>query len=52
MKSGNAGDHLLHVRWCDSMAGEEYARVHAFGSGPRRKVSLIQIERIHRSSRD
>ncbi|RLL94977.1 hypothetical protein CFD26_104334 [Aspergillus turcosus] len=31
------GDHMIHTRWCHSMAGEEYARIHSWGNDPRRK---------------
>lgn len=30
--------HMVHTRWCRSMAGEEYARVYSWGNDPRRKV--------------
>ncbi|RAQ59002.1 hypothetical protein COH20_007107 [Aspergillus flavus] len=37
-KLGSAGaDHMQHTRWCHSMAGEEYARIHSWGNDPRRK---------------
>ncbi|CAI7630830.1 unnamed protein product [Penicillium discolor] len=29
-------DHMQHTRWCHSMAGEEYARIHSWGNDPRR----------------
>ncbi|KND93033.1 2,4-dichlorophenol 6-monooxygenase [Tolypocladium ophioglossoides CBS 100239] len=29
--------HMQHTRWCHSMAGEEYARIHSWGNDPRRK---------------
>ncbi|KAK6067261.1 2,4-dichlorophenol 6-monooxygenase [Seiridium cupressi] len=31
------GDCMVHTRWCHSMAGEEYARIHSWGNGPKRK---------------
>jgi len=34
MRLASKGECLTHVRWCSSMAGEEYARVYAFGKGP------------------
>ncbi|KAK3321266.1 putative 2,4-dichlorophenol 6-monooxygenase [Cercophora scortea] len=37
IKLGNGGDYMKHVRWCNSMAGEEFARVFAFGNDPTRK---------------
>ncbi len=38
LKQANTGDCLTHMRWCRSLAGEEYARVHAFGYGPENMV--------------
>ncbi|KAL4812579.1 FAD binding domain-containing protein [Aspergillus spinulosporus] len=29
--------HMVHTRWCHSMAGEEYARIYSWGNDPRRK---------------
>ncbi|KAK1761511.1 FAD binding domain-containing protein [Echria macrotheca] len=34
MKQANTGSCLMHVRWCHSLAGEEFARMYAFGKGP------------------
>ncbi|KAM7212283.1 FAD binding domain containing protein [Rhypophila decipiens] len=34
MRLGYHGEDLKHVRWCHSMAGEEFGRVYAFGNGP------------------
>ncbi|KAJ5970240.1 uncharacterized protein N7479_000158 [Penicillium vulpinum] len=35
---GSTGEeHMQHTRWCHSMAGEEYARIHSWGNDPRRK---------------
>ncbi|KAL4810603.1 FAD binding domain-containing protein [Aspergillus unguis] len=31
------GNHMSHTRWCHSMAGEEYARIHSWGNDPKRK---------------
>ncbi|KAJ5379390.1 hypothetical protein N7509_012509 [Penicillium cosmopolitanum] len=31
------GHCMIHTRWCHSMAGEEYARIHSWGHAPRRK---------------
>ncbi|EHA50554.1 hypothetical protein MCOR27_006153 [Pyricularia oryzae] len=31
------GDSMVHSRWCYSMAGREYARIHSWGNSPRRK---------------
>ena len=30
------GNCMLHTRWCHSMAGEEYARIHSWGNDPKR----------------
>ncbi|EAW15394.1 FAD binding domain protein [Aspergillus fischeri NRRL 181] len=30
-------EHMVHTRWCHSMAGVEYARIHSWGHDPRRK---------------
>ncbi|KAK6441640.1 hypothetical protein LTR95_002120 [Oleoguttula sp. CCFEE 5521] len=30
------GSHMQHTRWCHSMAGEEYARIHSWGNQPER----------------
>ncbi|KAL4994849.1 FAD binding domain-containing protein [Aspergillus recurvatus] len=29
--------HMVHTRWCHSMAGEEYARIYSWGNDPTRK---------------
>jgi 2-polyprenyl-6-methoxyphenol hydroxylase-like FAD-dependent oxidoreductase len=31
------GGCMQHTRWCHSMAGEEYARIHSWGNDPKRK---------------
>ncbi|PTB35002.1 hypothetical protein M441DRAFT_74626 [Trichoderma asperellum CBS 433.97] len=31
------GHCMVHTRWCHSMAGEEYARIHSWGNDPTRK---------------
>lgn len=37
-KVASSGDqHMVHTRWCHSMAGEEYARIHSWGNDPKRK---------------
>lgn len=33
-------EHMVHTRWCHSMAGEEYGRIYSWGNDPRRKVSV------------
>ena len=30
---------MVHTRWSNSMAGEEYARIYSWGNDPKRKVS-------------
>ncbi|KAK0723271.1 FAD binding domain-containing protein [Lasiosphaeria miniovina] len=37
VKAANAGSSIMHVRWCASLAGEEFGRVYAWGNGPDRK---------------
>ncbi|KAK4161037.1 phenol 2-monooxygenase [Cladorrhinum sp. PSN259] len=32
-----AGNHMVHTRWCHSMAGEEFARCYSWGNDPKRK---------------
>ncbi|KAH7016421.1 FAD binding domain-containing protein [Microdochium trichocladiopsis] len=34
---GTNGDTMAHTIWSSSMAGEEYARIHAWGNSPKRK---------------
>ncbi|KAK0704653.1 FAD binding domain-containing protein [Lasiosphaeris hirsuta] len=34
IRQANKGECLSHMRWCYSMAGEEFARVYSFGAGP------------------
>ncbi len=29
---------MIHTRWSNSMAGEEYARIYSWGNDPKRKV--------------
>lgn len=35
--SSNGEEHMVHTRWCHSMAGQEYARIHSWGNDPKRK---------------
>jgi 2-polyprenyl-6-methoxyphenol hydroxylase-like FAD-dependent oxidoreductase len=37
LKLGNRDTVTTHYRWCESMAGEEYARIYAWGNDPARK---------------
>ncbi|KAK7206986.1 FAD binding domain protein [Myxozyma melibiosi] len=32
---------MIHTRWCNSMAGEEYARIYSWGNDPARKGEYI-----------
>lgn len=34
---GKQGAQIRHYRWCETMAGEEYARIYSWGNDPRRK---------------
>lgn len=34
---------MIHTRWCHSMAGEEYARIHSWGNDPKRKVCISEF---------
>ncbi|KAH8799728.1 FAD binding domain-containing protein [Xylogone sp. PMI_703] len=36
-KVGTQGDSMVHTRWSNSMAGEEYARIYSWGNDPKRK---------------
>ncbi|KAH7414421.1 FAD binding domain-containing protein [Phaeosphaeria sp. MPI-PUGE-AT-0046c] len=36
LQLGNYGDFMKHYRWCETMAGQEYGRAYAFGSGERK----------------
>ncbi len=36
---GTSGDSMVHTRWANSMAGDEYARIYSWGNDPRRKVT-------------
>jgi hypothetical protein len=43
LQVGHGLESLQHIRWCDTMAGLEYARVHAWGASPNRKVRDAQF---------
>jgi 2-polyprenyl-6-methoxyphenol hydroxylase-like FAD-dependent oxidoreductase len=36
LRLGNHGDFIKHYRWCETLAGEEYARNYSWGSGDRK----------------
>ncbi|CRG90480.1 Phenol 2-monooxygenase [Talaromyces islandicus] len=40
--SSDGESHMLHTRWCHSMAGEEYARVYSWGNDPVRKGDYVK----------
>lgn len=40
LKVAVKGDSMLHTRWCNSLAGEEYARIYSWGNDPKRVVRL------------
>ncbi|KAJ5825462.1 hypothetical protein N7474_002600 [Penicillium riverlandense] len=35
--SSSGDHHMVHTRWCHSMAGAEYARIYSWGNDPKRK---------------
>ncbi|KAH8804414.1 FAD binding domain-containing protein [Xylogone sp. PMI_703] len=35
--SSKGEQHMIHTRWCHSMAGEEFARIYSWGNDPKRK---------------
>jgi 2-polyprenyl-6-methoxyphenol hydroxylase-like FAD-dependent oxidoreductase len=37
LRNATPGDCMQHTRWCRSMAGEEWARIHSWGNQPHRK---------------
>ena len=37
LKNATQGDCMTHTRWCRSMAGEEWARIHSWGNKPDRQ---------------
>ncbi|KAI0105865.1 FAD binding domain-containing protein [Daldinia grandis] len=36
-KAGTQNDSMLHTRWSNSMAGQEYGRIYSWGNDPKRK---------------
>jgi len=52
MKLGHSGDTLGHVRWCHSMAGDEFGRLHAFGNGPDMMVGSELLDTVLKKTRD
>lgn len=43
MKLGYAGPEKGCTRWCSTMNGREFGRVHSWGSGPKRGVCLTTL---------
>lgn len=41
LRHATSGDHLEHTRWCYSMAGAEYARIHSWGNQPDRQGDYV-----------
>ncbi|KAK3686588.1 hypothetical protein LTR37_019649 [Vermiconidia calcicola] len=37
LRNATSGDCMQHTRWCRSMTGEEWARIHSWGNQPQRK---------------
>lgn len=47
LHSATHGDNMTHTRWCSTMAGEEYARIHSWGNDPMRKVIPDGLKHEH-----
>ncbi|KAF2099819.1 hypothetical protein NA57DRAFT_38410 [Rhizodiscina lignyota] len=37
IQAATHGENMVHTRWCNTMAGEEYARIYSWGNDPARK---------------
>ena len=37
LQVASPNDSMMHTRWCRTMAGEEYARIHSWGNDPARR---------------
>jgi hypothetical protein len=37
-KMGTGSDTMIHTRWSNTMAGQEYGRIYSWGNHPARKV--------------
>lgn len=46
LKLGNRDIITTHYRWCESMAGKEYARIYAWGNDPVRKGDYDRVARV------
>jgi 2-polyprenyl-6-methoxyphenol hydroxylase-like FAD-dependent oxidoreductase len=49
-KLGTGNDSIMHTRWSNTMAGEEYGRIYSWGNDPRRKVSGYELDRGQRGT--
>lgn len=47
LDQATANDHMVHTRWCHSMTGEEYARVHSWGNDPNRYPEYAAASPCH-----
>ncbi|KIW67551.1 hypothetical protein PV04_06795 [Phialophora macrospora] len=43
LRLGNRGDCLDSIRWCYSMSGVEYGRIHAWGAGPAKSGEVADV---------
>ncbi|OAP54411.1 hypothetical protein AYL99_11512 [Fonsecaea erecta] len=43
LRLGNRGDALNSIRWCYSITGVEYGRIHAWGAGPTKMGEVADI---------
>ena len=41
---------MIHTRWSNTMAGEEYARIYSWGNDPKRKVRSLLLNACITSS--
>jgi hypothetical protein len=44
VRLGHRGQALNSIRWCYSMSGIEYGRIHAWGAGPAKMASISHAE--------
>ncbi|EXJ71516.1 uncharacterized protein A1O5_05324 [Cladophialophora psammophila CBS 110553] len=43
LRLGNRGDALNSIRWCYSITGVEYGRIHAWGAGPAKMGEVADV---------
>lgn len=43
LEEASTNDNMAHTRWCYSMAGEEFARIHSWGHDPEKAVIMHPI---------